>query len=186
MWLPTFHIQMASHALNRGGIIAYPTESVFGLGCDPSNQEALSQLIHLKSRSPSKGLILIASNIGQLEPWVNFDAIDNMEPLINSWPGPETWIVPKKVHVSSLLSGEFDSLAVRVSAHPIVSSLCDYFKGAIVSTSANLSGYSEATDLSTVRKTFSDNIDYYLPGELVGSDKPTRIRDALTGRIIRS
>jgi len=186
MWVPEFHIQRAIQALDHGKIIAYPTESVFGLGCDPENTNAILQLLHIKQRPASKGLILIASNINQLEYWVDFDQIPNVDAMLASWPGHETWLVPVQSHVSSLLTGEHETLAVRVSNHPVVVALCDNFGGAITSTSANKSNQREAKNLFTSKKYFNDQVDYYLPGVVSGHLKPSRIRDARTGQTIRN
>ena len=182
----SFHVRLAVQALNRGEVIAYPTESVFGLGCDPDNTDAVEQLLRIKSRSAAKGLILIASDLEQLEPWVDFDQVPDMQPLLSCWPGPETWIVPAREHVSPLLSGSHDTLAVRITAHPIVRSLCHNFNGAITSTSANHNGQREAKNLFTARQFFNDKIGYYLPGIISGNKKPSRIRNAMTGQTIRA
>lgn len=186
MWSPSFHLRMAVRSLNQGEVIAYPTESVYGLGCDPEDLDAVEQLIQIKSRSSAKGLILIASDISQLEDWVAFDKVADMQPLLESWPGHETWLVPARDDVSPLLTGYRDTLAVRVSAHPIVQQLCQLFGGAITSSSANKNGKKEARDLFTTRQYFHDEVDYYLPGEISGYPRPSRIRNALTGQTIRA
>jgi len=186
MWISNFHIQLAARALHNGKIIAYPTESVFGLGCDPANNSAVEQLLYIKERPASKGLILIASSIEQLSGWVNFDQVSNLETILSSWPGHETWVVPAQPDISPLLTGEHETLAVRVSAHPVVKHLCNVFGGAVTSTSANKTNQKEAASLFTSRKYFHDQVDYYLPGEVAGHIKPSRIRDARTGRTIRS
>lgn len=185
MWLMPFHIHLAVRVLRQGGLIAYPTESVFGIGCDPGNLVAVERLLHIKSRSATKGLILVASSIEQLEPWVNFHEVSEMQPLIDSWPGHETWLIPARSHVSSLLTGVHNTLAVRVSAHPLVRRLCQKFGGAITSSSANRSGQKEAKDLNTAKCSFGNDIDYYVPGQVSGALKPSRIKDALTGNVIR-
>jgi len=182
----TFHIEQATHCLNQGKVIAYPTESVYGLGCDPSNSAAIEHLLQLKSRSAAKGLILIASDISQLNDWVEFDQIPDQQSIIDSWPGHETWLIPAKKHVSTLLRGEHKNLAVRVSAHPVVQQLCQQFQGAIISTSANKQGQPEATTLLSAKHYFHQAVDYYVPGEVDNKLKPSRIRDGITGQIIRA
>ncbi len=182
----SFHIRLAARALHRGEVIAYPTESVYGLGCDPNNLDAIEQLLLIKSRSAAKGLILIASDISQLEPWVDFSQVPDMQLLVKSWPGAETWIVPARKHISPLLTGSHNTLAVRVTAHPIASSLCQQFKGPITSTSANRNGQREASDLFTARQFFNDKVNHYLPGIISGNNNPSRIRNALNGQTIRA
>lgn len=179
------HYRQAAQILAQGGVIAYPTESVIGFGCDPLNEQAITRLLAIKKRPYEKGLILIASELEQLEPYVNFSALTTLETIKASWPGPETWIVPKHEHVSPLISGAHNSIAVRVSAHPDVQALCDAFGGAIISTSANITGKRMYRDILSVRLRFKRQIDYYLPGTVQGLTKPTRIRDALTGATLR-
>ena len=186
MQVSQFHYQMAARALANGGVIAYPTESVIGLGCDPDNEQAILKLLDIKRRPYQKGLILIASQMKQLEPYVEFANLDTFETIAASWPGPETWIVPKSSSVSPLVYGTHNSIAVRVSAHPGVRALCDAFGGAIISTSANLTGKRMHQELLAVKLRFKQQLDYYLPGKVSGLSAPTRIRHALTGETLRS
>ena len=186
MWSAKFHTHLAVRALKQGKVIAYPTESVFGLGCDPNNLSAIKRLLQIKSRSASKGLILIASDISQLEPWVEFQQVPDMQKILDSWPGHETWLVPARKHVPTLLTGNHETLAIRITAHPTVCQLCQSFNGAITSTSANKNGLPETLDIFSTRQLFNDEIDYYLPGRITGSQKPSRIRDAMTGELIRA
>ena len=186
MQAESFHIHLAVQNLNQGKLIAYPTESMFGIGCDPNNLSAVERILEIKHRSPAMGLILIASEISQLEPWVDFKQVPNMQPLLSSWPGHETWLVPAQKQVSNLLTGNHDTLAVRVSAHPIVRQLCNNFKAAITSTSANKNSRPEAKSLFSARQIFDAEIDYYVPGEITGLGGASRIRNALTGQVIRA
>jgi L-threonylcarbamoyladenylate synthase len=180
-------IQQAAQVLRAGGVIAYATEAVFGLGCDPQNSQALSKLLHLKQRSPNKGLILIAANEQQLHPYLAHSSItqEMWQQVRATWPGPVTWLLPVAEQVSPLLRGEHDTLAVRVSAHPQVRSLCEAFAGAIVSTSANVSAQPPATNVDEVRTQFDDQLDLILLGQTSGAAKPSEIRDAQTGKILR-
>ena len=182
----SFHLNLAIKSLKQGKLIAYPTESVFGIGCDPNNLTAIKSLLQLKSRPASKGLILIAGDISQLEPWVDFQQVPDLRTLEESWPGHETWLVPAHKHVSPMLTGNHETLAVRITAHSTVRQLCKLFKGAITSTSANRSGHQEAKDLLSTKKYFSTDIDCYVPGDITGNLRPSRIRDAMTGDLIRA
>ena len=185
MWPSQVHYHQAIRALRQGQIISYPTESVFGLGCDPHNLNSVNNILLAKQRSWQKGLILIASEIEQLEPWIDWARVPNIEKIYASWPGPETWIVPVADEVSPLLRGLYNSLAVRVSAHPVVQQLCDQFAGAIVSTSANKAGNPAPKSSFQVRKTFKDSIGFYMTGATSKSLRPSRIRSALTGETLR-
>ncbi|MFT5451973.1 MAG: L-threonylcarbamoyladenylate synthase [Enterobacterales bacterium] len=186
MSLALSNIEQAVKSLHRGGIIAYPTESVFGLGCDPNNLQAVQNLLDIKSRPSAKGLIIIASDIEQLSPWVDFGLVPNLQDIKSSWPGPETWLIPCNNDVSKLLRGNHTTLAVRVSAHPVVQQLCQQFGGAIISTSANKNGETAEDDLLSLQLLFSEQIDCYVKGDVSGNDRPSRIRDALSGKLIRA
>lgn len=135
-------LEQATAALRRGEIVAYPTEAVWGLGCDPFDAAAVQRLLALKQRPQAKGVILIAAGIEQLLPWIDLAGLPDARrvELLASWPGPHTWTVPCRESVPDWLRGEHDSLAVRVTAHPLAAALCRAFDGPLVSTSANLAG----------------------------------------------
>ncbi len=171
--------------LRTGGIIAYPTEAVFGLGCDPDNHQALQRLLALKQRQAEKGLILIAASLSQLQPYLADLAIEQQQLAMTTWPGPVTWLWPARDSIAPLLHGMHNTLAVRVTAHPIASAICIAFGKPLVSTSANLAGESPVRDAAGVRRVFADKIDYIVEGSVGERDRPTEIRDALTGAIIR-
>jgi L-threonylcarbamoyladenylate synthase len=168
-----------------GGVIAYPTEAVFGLGCDPANRNAVQRLLALKNRCWRKGLILVASERRQLEPWLEKICDSWSSQLDESWPGPTTWLIPAARDCPDWLSGEHLTLAVRVSAHPVVRQLCDRLDSAIVSTSANTSGQRPARSVLDIRLRFGSRIDFVLPGSLGGQRQPTEIRDLASGQFIR-
>lgn len=180
------HLSLAVRALNAGGVIAYPTESVWGLGCDPWRPEAVARIWDIKRRDPGKGLILIASDWWQVEPWLQ--GLDDLQKqlLRASWPGPVTWLVPVPEDFPVWLRGRHDSVALRVSAHPGVQALCRAFGGPLVSTSANEAGKPAARSLLEVRQRLGLALDYLLPGELGGLARPTEIRDLRSRRIIRA
>ncbi len=178
-------LREAARVLRAGGVVACPTEAVFGLSCDPADPEAVARLLALKRRPPSKGLILVAADPAQLAPW-----LAPLEPqaharLLSRWPGPHTWIAPAATATPDYLTGARHSLAVRVTAHPPLAALCRAFGGALVSTSANLSGRPPARDRLAIRRQFGDNLDYLLPGPLGGLSAPTGIQDLLGGSRIR-
>ena len=179
-------IRQAAAWLREGGVIAYPTEAVYGLGCDPDNPEAIQRLLRIKQREPSKGLILIAADFSQLAPYL--DELDEakQQQVFASWPGPFTWLWPAKASVSKWLRGEHDTLAVRVTAHPVASQLCRAFGKALVSTSANRSGMPPVTTAGEVTETLADNIDFIVGGEVGAEQTPTQIRDARSGKVIRA
>ncbi|MFO1258184.1 MAG: Sua5/YciO/YrdC/YwlC family protein [Gammaproteobacteria bacterium] len=179
-------LQKALLVLQQGGIIAYPTEAVFGLGCDPSQPAAVASVIHLKRRDPSKGLILIAHTFECLQSYIDISMVppDHLKQILASWPGPYTWIFPTKASVSPLLTGRFNSLAVRVTAHPIARGLCEGFGGPIVSTSANPEGLPPAKTRTEVEAYFGHQCEV-VDDQIGDLAQPTAIRDALTLAYVR-
>jgi L-threonylcarbamoyladenylate synthase len=181
------NLSLAVAALKQGKLIAYPTEAVFGLGCDPLQSSAVQALLTLKKRNPNKGLILIADNFEALLPYIDLSSIpkSNLDEIISNWPGPYTWVFPVNPHVSNILTGMFTSLAVRVTAHPIASALCAQFGGPIVSTSANPEGMTPAKTAAEVNAYFPVSL-VIVEGALGDLAQPTQIKDAITLNVIRS
>jgi len=179
--------QTAVDVFLNGGIIAYPTEAVFGLGCDPENDAALTRLLALKQRSPDKGLILLAGEFKQLLPYINQDALspEVIERMLARWPDGVTQVVAKHHALSPLLSGVFDSIAIRITSQPDVVALCKAVNRPIVSTSANLSGLAPANDWQSLDPQLLSQIDHVIKGETLGFDKPSTIIDAISGKIFR-
>nr|MDQ2696242.1 Sua5/YciO/YrdC/YwlC family protein [Pseudomonadota bacterium] len=124
-------LRQAARILRQGGVIAYPTEAVYGLGCDPRNRRAVQRLLEIKRRPPAKGLILIAADLAQLEPFIDPLPPDRRRLLDAAWPGPVTWLVPAR-RAPVWLRGNHPTLAVRVTAHPLAAALCRAFGGAVV------------------------------------------------------
>lgn len=178
-------ILQAVNVLHQGGVIAYPTEAVYGLGCDPQNLSAVKKILELKQRQKEKGLILVASDLQQLKPYLLSLDKNIEEKILADYPHAITWLVPAKKTVSEYLKGQFDTLAVRISEHPIVHQLCEKFGGAIVSTSANISKQESAREAEQVKNIFGDNVDYIVEGKTNYNVEPSEIRDVLTNQIIR-
>jgi L-threonylcarbamoyladenylate synthase len=181
----SLRLQAAVAALHRGGVIACPTEAVWGLSCDPDNLNAVAHLLALKDRPVAKGLILVASSAKQLDFLLSGLSAMQRQTLTDSWPGPATWLVPHKGLVPAWICGKHHTVAVRVSAHPVVSALCSVWGGPLVSTSANTAGARPAREAYQVRRYFGDGVDYLLPGSVDAAGRPTVIRDLLSGQIIR-
>ncbi|MFI4937359.1 MAG: L-threonylcarbamoyladenylate synthase [Candidatus Berkiellales bacterium] len=180
-------ILQGATCLRQGKVIAYPTEAVFGLGCCPQNPTALTKLLQLKQRDPTKGLLLIASDIAQILPYIDRSTLSaaQWDRIEQSWPGPYTWVFPATQKVLPLIRGQFDSVAVRVTAHPIASALAKAFEGPLVSTSANRSSQSPFQTAEEIIDAFGESIAGVVEGSLGGEGKPTTIQDALTGQIYR-
>lgn len=184
-WVHNPRIARAALFMQGGGVVAYPTEAVWGLGCDPGNPVAVERLLALKQRSPAKGLILLAADMEQLAPLLTDLSDAQRQQLENSWPGPITWLIPHHNRVPAWISGRFDSVAVRVSDHPVAAGLSGAFGGPIVSTSANPQGRAPARTSMRVRQYFRDGLDDITPGPLGKRSQPSEIRDLLTGKRIR-
>ena len=180
------HLELACHALAAGGVIAYPTEGVWGLGCEPLNLHACKRVLSLKRRVAGKGFILIASDFAQVEPFLGPLPRPKLKRVLAGWPGPLTWLLPAASWVPAHLTGGRRTLAVRVTAHPAARELCARYGGPIVSTSANASGHEPARTALQVQRQFGTRIDYLLPGALGGLDRPTPIRDFATGKAVRA
>lgn len=175
----------AIQTLRQGGIIAYPTEAVYGLGCDPNNEQAVQRLLLLKQRPVNKGLILIAATLEQLAPYLAPIPPQRMQEVLATWPGPVTWIFPASPQTPAWIRGQYRSVAVRVTAHPIAKQLCLAFDSPLVSTSANQSQSPPAKSPQEVRAMFPEGIEVIIEGELGGLSKPTEIRDVLSGKVWR-
>lgn len=178
-------MRQAAHLLRRGGILAYPTESVFGLGCDPLNSQAVSRLLAIKRRNVDKGLILIADNFEQLKPFVGRIPDHVLAKILQQWPGPITWLLPAAAWVPYWLTGRHSTLAMRVTDHPTAAALCRTAGMPLVSTSANRSGLPPARTPLQVRLRCGGGVNMIMHGATGGQNQPTRIRDALTGATLR-
>jgi L-threonylcarbamoyladenylate synthase len=182
--LKPWHISKAVEVISHGGVIAYPTEAVYGLGCSAYVKQAVEKILWIKSRRRYKGLILVGYEIEDFRDWIDLDFVKDSHEITGSWPGPVTWIIPAKRNTPSWLSGGNPGIAVRISAHPIVRSLTEK-AGILVSTSANPASRMPARTSLGVHNYFGKSIDYIIPGDTGSTAKPTEIRDALTGRVIR-
>lgn len=174
-----WQLRQAIKQLRTGGIVAYPTEAVYGLGCDPFNQEAVRQLQELKRRPSGKGVILLASDFSQIAPCLELTPAMR-DHMLASWPGPVTWVAPASPAVPDWLSVA-GGVAVRVTAHPLAGALCRAFGGPLVSTSANPSSQRPARDPLTVLRYFADSAVLILHGTTGGEQRPSAIYDAASG-----
>ena len=167
----SWRVRQMAKVVRGGGVIAYPTEAVWGLGCDPWNEAAVRRLLALKSRPMHKGLILVAARATQ------FDF------LLNDLPAE--WLVPHRNRLPAWITGRHASVALRVSDHPLVRELCAQ-TGPLVSTSANPAGRPSARSRLRVEQYFHGQLDGVLGGELGGRRNPSLIRDLASGQVIRS
>lgn len=173
----------AAQILNSGGVIAYPTEGVFGLGCLPSDDKAVQRLLEIKQRTPSKGLILLAASASQFDDWISLPASISLPP-----PDPDkpiTWIVPAGKMAGYQIQGDNAGIAVRITTHPVAQAICEAAGSPIVSSSANLSGQPAAQDQFILRRQFGSLVDYIVPAPCGPSAGPSEIRDLISGDVLR-
>ncbi len=166
-------------------MLAYPTETVYGLGCDPTNEAAVMRILQLKQRPVSKGLILIAAAFEQLAPYLRPLTPEIRERVFATWPGPVTWVLPSADTTPTWLRGEHEGLAVRLSTHPVATAICREAGTALVSTSANRSGQPPAVSAEEVRTQWSTGLDFIFPGKIENPCPPSEIREAISGKILR-
>jgi len=178
-------VRQAAQIVRQGGVIAYPTEAVYGLGCDPRNEAAVTRLLRIKQRDVAQGLILIGRSLADFSIYIQPLQDEISDKLLASWPGSVTWLVPASADCPNWLCGQHETLAIRVTAHQQTRELCTAAGMVLVSTSANRSGEPAATAESVVRKMLADEIDYILGGQTDGHNSPSQIRDALTDALVR-
>lgn len=181
-------IDGAAELLRAGGVLAYPTEAVFGLGCDPQNLAALERVFALKQRSADQGVLLIGADFAQLEPYLALDQVpdERLRVALAGWPGPHTWVFPRSAAVPTWVVGAHEGIGVRVTAHEPAAALCRAFGGALVSTSANPHGQPPAHSPQEVIAYFGDGPDGLLLAPVGEGTAPSGIRDVLSGAIIRA
>lgn len=179
-------VEQAAQSLRDGKVIAYPTEAVYGLGCDPGNEAAVRELLAMKGRPATAGLILIADKFDRFDPYILPLSEALRQRAWSRWPGPVTWLFPRAHGVPDWLAGRHETIALRLTAHPVCRSLCAAFRGAIVSTSANPSLSEPARSAEQVEGYFASSLAGIVEGALGVEEKPSEIRDLLSGAVIRA
>ncbi len=177
--------ERAARYVARGGVVAYPTEAVFGIGCLPGNIAAVARIVAIKRRSWRKGVLLIGASLQQIDRWAVLDTSPFLEVMLAGWPGPQTWVLPARPRTPDYVTGGRSSVAVRVTAHPVAAELCRRAGSALVSTSANSAGRPPLREASAVRRSLGALLDDVLAGPIGVLASPTPIRDGLTGRVLR-
>ena len=178
-------IRRAVTLLQDEGVVAYPTEAVWGLGCDPWSEYAVKKILRLKRRSEAKGLILIAHHIDQFGPFLQGLDAGHLNAMQIPYDKPITWLVPDNGAAPDWIVGEHETLALRITRHPIAAALCQQFAGPLVSTSANPNSLPAATSGLKVKSYFGSGIDYLSPGTIGQAPKASEIRNLLTSEVIR-
>lgn len=177
-------LRRAARLIRHGGVIAYPTEAVFGLGCDPGNEAALRRLIAIKGRPAVTGFILIAATLEQLRGWIAPTDSERSRLLVNT-SQPVTWVVRAGPRAGRLLTGGRGTLAVRLTGHPVAAALCRAARLPLVSTSANRHGHRPARTALEARRWLGARLDLVVPGATGGRTRPSEIRLARNGAVLR-
>lgn len=178
-------ISEAVNILQAGGVIAYPTEYCFGLGCDPRNDAAIERLLAIKQRKREQGVIVVAANLVQVQSYANIESLERAEQIKRSWPGANTWLLPVSDSVSTWVRGSHNTLAVRIPDNQVCQQLCESFGHAIVSTSANRHGQDALLTYQAVFHQFDRELDYIIDADVGGAQAASTIRHAITGEQIR-
>ena len=178
-------INKAVDTIQKGGVIAYATEAVYGLGCDPDNTDAIERILEIKGRDAKQGFILIAANASQVEKYLGELNSQEKNALEKEWGEPTTLILPASDLVSSLITGGRKTIAIRITTHPDTKILCNALAHPLISTSANISGQAAIRSRLQLEKIFVDKVDYIFPSELGESTKPSTIINASTGQVLR-
>lgn len=179
-------LKQTVECLQQGGIIAYPTESVYGLGCDPFNEAAVQRLLEIKQRPVEKGLILLAADWEQLKPYIDTTMLSAEKLAGIKATTHTTWLFPKTKHVPAWIHGNSEEVAVRVTTLPLAKELCQAFGKPIVSTSANFSGEDPVKYFADLDTALINLLDYVVAGETGPLDRPTTIIRALDNSTIRN
>ena len=172
--------------MEQGGVVAYPTEACFGIGCDPSNQYAVRRVFRIKGRPSGMGLIVIADCIDRVLPFIDTTDLSILTGPMASWPGPYTWIFPADARLKNYAKNPNGTIAVRVTAHPVAARLCRLLGNALVSTSANRHGCKPLRTPHEVERMLGNELDVVVRAPVGVQRRPTEIRDAATGRLIRA
>ncbi|NVJ59230.1 MAG: L-threonylcarbamoyladenylate synthase [Gammaproteobacteria bacterium] len=178
-WISNWHLKIIKKVLEKSGTIAYPTETLWGIGCRASDYVAAKRLLAIKHRSITKGLIVLAANPEQIAPWLNIEATDYVD-QISAYKVPTTTLLPASRYAPIWLTGQYQSIAVRFTQHPLAFKLCEHF-GPLISTSANISERHHAISRFQVIQRFRNLIDFIVPGlsgnEIAGTIGASHIVD---------
>ena len=174
-----------AHAVSRGAIFGYPTDTIWGFGCHPLNASSVSRILQIKNRRPDKGLILLSSKLEYCSSYLGLDG-EALAPIRQATDHPTTWLVPAGESCPVWIRGNYPSVAIRITDHPLLAFLCERLQIPIVSTSANRAGKATVRNALQMRKQFGDELDFIVSGFNTGSNKPSEIKSLLNGTIIRN
>ena len=162
--ISTEKIDRAVSLLRSGGLVAFPTETYYGLAVDPFNESALKRLFKVKRRPRVKPVLVLISGMNQLSTLAENVPDIALRLMQTFWPGPLTVVVPACKTVSGLLTGGTSTIGIRQSPHPVAISLLKSMDGPVTATSANRSGEPAAVSADDVLRIFGNEVDMILDG----------------------
>ncbi|MGM9992211.1 MAG: L-threonylcarbamoyladenylate synthase [Candidatus Bruticola sp.] len=157
-------IKQAAQELNRGGMVAFPTETVYGLGADAANPEAIRKVYALKGRPADHPSIVHLDELDKLQLWAREIPNAARKLAEHFWPGPMTLILPKRPEVLTQVTGGQDSVGLRIPAHPLTRKLISVFGRGLIGPSANRFGHISPTSADHVREEFGSQLRFILDG----------------------
>ncbi|TNF65462.1 MAG: tRNA threonylcarbamoyladenosine biosynthesis protein RimN [Gammaproteobacteria bacterium] len=177
---------VAIEQLQNHRVIALPAEACFGLSALPSN-DTVNQILMLKGRLQSKGLILVGHQLEVFKDWIDDSQLtdEHQKKLNAKYDKPTTWIVPSKVSVPKYITGNFNSIAIRITKHPVLAYLSKTLNSVLISTSANLQGQPPAITVDEVLKYFEDKISGVFDAQIGSAQSPSQIIDLISNEVIR-
>lgn len=182
-------LKAAVDTLKRGGLILYPTDTIWGIGCDATNEEAIARIYKLKQREDAKAMLSLVGNVGQLERTVR-DIPEVAWQLIDVAVNPLTLIYDHPIGIADSLKAEDGSAGIRITSEPFSRALCERLRRPVVSTSANISGKPAPATFSEISKEIIDGVDYVarFRRQEKGGAKPSniiKVGDAGLVKVIR-
>ncbi len=173
-----------AHAVSRGAIFGYPTDTIWGLGCHPLIADSVGRILQIKHRNPDKGLILLSSKIEYCLAYAELDS-GQLESIHKPTDHPTTWLAPASEGCPAWIRGSYPTVAIRITNHPLLEFLCARLQAPIVSTSANRAGRATVRSSRQIRKQFGNELDFIVSGFATGSNKPSNIKSLLDKTTIR-
>ena len=173
------------HAVSKGAIFGYPTDTIWGFGCHPLLAGSVNRILQIKNRSPDKGVILLSSRVEYCAAYVDVDA-KQLQSVQFARNHPTTWLIPASEFCPPWIRGNNSTVAIRVTEHPLLQILCNRLEAPVVSTSANRTGKATARNSVQMRKQFGDELDFIVTGFTTGANQPSEIKSLITDTSLRS
>ena len=179
-------IKRLSKAVEKAAVIAYPTDTIWGFGCHPLCASAAIRIMNIKQRGLEKGLILLSPELDYCKPYISDDlSSQQIELLQESSSHPVTWLVPASPSCPVWLTGQHATIAIRLTSHPFIVSLCSAMQAPIVSTSANRHGKPSVRNAQQARRQFANELDHIITGFNTGTGSASEIKSLRSGLVFR-